>query len=114
MESPPATNPLAMDRMPRLRLRAATTGTPRICEDGAFVRERRPARAVDSVPTSAIGKKLGKDKGNSKYLYPICPCGSARQACRCAEADGLRLKPEVIDEKGTPWRRQGPLQVGLP
>ena len=30
----------------------------------------------------AIGKKLGKDKGNSKYLYELY--GPAKQACRYA------------------------------
>jgi tRNA 2-thiouridine synthesizing protein E len=36
------------------------------------------------VLTKAIGKKLGKDKGNSKYLYDLFPYGPAKQACRFA------------------------------
>ncbi|RMG28033.1 MAG: TusE/DsrC/DsvC family sulfur relay protein [Gammaproteobacteria bacterium] len=36
------------------------------------------------VLTKAIGKKLGKDKGNSKYLYELFPYGPAKQACKYA------------------------------
>lgn len=36
------------------------------------------------VLTKAIGKKLGKDKGNSKYLYELFPYGPGKQACRFA------------------------------
>jgi tRNA 2-thiouridine synthesizing protein E len=36
------------------------------------------------VLTKAIGKKLGRDKGNSKYLYELFPYGPAKQACRYA------------------------------
>jgi len=36
------------------------------------------------VLTKAIGKRLGKDKGNSKYLYALFPYGPAKQACRYA------------------------------
>ena len=36
------------------------------------------------VLTKAIGKRLGKDKGNSKYLYELFPYGPAKQACRYA------------------------------
>ncbi|MDH3563158.1 MAG: TusE/DsrC/DsvC family sulfur relay protein, partial [Gammaproteobacteria bacterium] len=34
------------------------------------------------VLTKAIGKKLGPDKGNSKYLYELFPYGPAKQACK--------------------------------
>jgi len=30
------------------------------------------------------GKKLGPDKGNSKYLYELFPYGPAKQACKYA------------------------------
>jgi len=36
------------------------------------------------VLTKAIGKKLGADKGNSKFLYELFPYGSAKQACKYA------------------------------
>ncbi len=36
------------------------------------------------VLTKAIGKKLGKDKGNSSYLYELFPYGPAKQACKYA------------------------------
>ncbi len=36
------------------------------------------------VLTKAIGKKLGKDKGNSRYLYELFPYGPAKQACKYA------------------------------
>ena len=36
------------------------------------------------VLTKAIGKKLGKEKGNSKYLYELFPYGPGKQACRFA------------------------------
>jgi len=36
------------------------------------------------VLTKAIGKKMGKDKGNSKYLYELFPYGPGKQACRFA------------------------------
>ncbi len=36
------------------------------------------------ILTKAIGKKLGKDKGNSKYLYQLYPNGPAKQACKYA------------------------------
>lgn len=36
------------------------------------------------VLTKAVAKRLGNDKGNSKYLYELFPYGPAKQACRYA------------------------------
>ncbi|QGU33162.1 TusE/DsrC/DsvC family sulfur relay protein [Thermochromatium tepidum] len=48
-----------------------------------YYEEYQIAPAV-RVLTKAVGKKLGKDKGNSKYLYGLFPYGPAKQACRFA------------------------------
>ncbi len=48
-----------------------------------YYEEYQIAPAV-RVLTNAIGKKLGKDKGNRKYLYELFPYGPAKQACKYA------------------------------
>ncbi len=48
-----------------------------------YYEEYQIAPAV-RVLTKAVGKKLGKDKGNSKYLYELFPYGPGKQACRYA------------------------------
>lgn len=48
-----------------------------------YYQEYEIAPAV-RILTKAIGKKLGKEKGNSKYLYELYPQGPAKQACKYA------------------------------
>ncbi len=48
-----------------------------------YYEEYQIAPAV-RVLTKAIGKRQGKDKGNSKYLYELFPYGPAKQACKYA------------------------------
>ena len=36
------------------------------------------------ILTKQMGKRFGKEKGNSKYLYELLPKGPAKQACRYA------------------------------
>jgi tRNA 2-thiouridine synthesizing protein E len=48
-----------------------------------YYEEYQIAPAV-RVLTKAIGKKLGKEYGNGKYLYELYPYGPAKQACKYA------------------------------
>ncbi len=48
-----------------------------------YYEEYQIAPAV-RVLTKAIGKRLGKEKGNSKYLYELFPYGPAKEACKYA------------------------------
>lgn len=48
-----------------------------------YYHEYKIAPAV-RVLTKAIGRMLGADKANSKYLYNLFPYGPAKQACRYA------------------------------
>ncbi len=48
-----------------------------------YYEEYQIAPAV-RVLTKAIKKKLGADKGNSRYLYELFPYGPAKQACKIA------------------------------
>ena len=48
-----------------------------------YYEEYQIAPAV-RVLTKAVGKKLGKDKGNSKYLYQLFPYVQGKQACKFA------------------------------
>lgn len=36
------------------------------------------------ILTKQIGKRFGKEKGNSRYLYELFPNGPAKQACKYA------------------------------
>ncbi len=48
-----------------------------------YYEEYQIAPAV-RILTKAVGKRMGKDKGNSRYLYQLFPYGPAKQACRYA------------------------------
>jgi len=48
-----------------------------------YFEEYQIAPAV-RVLTKAVGKKLGKDKGNSKYLYLLFPFGPGKMGCKFA------------------------------
>ncbi len=48
-----------------------------------YYEEYQIAPAV-RVLTKAVGKKMGKEKGTSKYLYELFPYGPGKQACRFA------------------------------
>jgi dissimilatory sulfite reductase related protein len=45
--------------------------------------EYRIAPAV-RILTKAMARKLGREKGNTRYLYQLFPQGPAKQACRYA------------------------------
>ena len=63
---------------------SAATSSKRVIEIlREYYEEYQIAPAV-RVLTKAIGKKLGADKGNSKYLYELFPYGPAKQACKYA------------------------------
>ena len=45
--------------------------------------EYRIAPAI-RILTKAMARKLGREKGNTRYLYQLFPQGPAKQACRYA------------------------------
>lgn len=48
-----------------------------------YYEEYQIAPAV-RVLTKSVGKRLGKEKGNSKFLYSLFPYGPGKQACKYA------------------------------
>ncbi len=49
----------------------------------AYYAEYQVAPAI-RILVKAMAKKLGRDKGNTRYLYQLFPAGPAKQACRYA------------------------------
>lgn len=48
-----------------------------------YYRQYEIAPAI-RILVKAIGRSMGKDKGNTRYLYELFPDGPAKQACRYA------------------------------
>lgn len=48
-----------------------------------YYEEYKIAPAI-RILTKAMAKKLGREKGNTRYLYKLFPEGPAKQACRYA------------------------------
>lgn len=48
-----------------------------------YYEDYRLAPAV-RILIKAMGRRLGRDKANSRYLYQLFPYGPAKQACRYA------------------------------
>ena len=48
-----------------------------------YYNEYKIAPAI-RILTKAMAKKLGREKGNTRYLYKLFPEGPAKQACRYA------------------------------
>ena len=48
-----------------------------------YYEDYRMAPAV-RILVKAMGRRLGRDKANSRYLYQLFPYGPAKQACRYA------------------------------
>ena len=48
-----------------------------------YYKEYNIAPAI-RILTRAMAKKLGREKGNTRYLYRLFPEGPAKQACRYA------------------------------
>ena len=46
--------------------------------------ELNPSVTEARFALKAMQQRLGKDKGNSKYLYELFPYGPAKQACKYA------------------------------